>query len=62
MQDSERLLTFQCHHPYLVLALLQIQLLDLIKNAKPSHLSKYVLILTDEVYLKEGLVYNRIMH
>ena len=35
------------------------QLLDLIKQAKPNHLAKYVLILMDEVYLKEGLVYNK---
>ena len=35
------------------------QLLDQIKCAKPIHLAKYVIILIDEVYLKEGLVYNR---
>ena len=33
-----------------------IQLLDMIKLAKPNHLAKYVLILVDEIYLKEGLV------
>ena len=36
-----------------------VQLLDLIKCAKPNHLAKYVIILIDEVYLKEGLVYNK---
>ena len=36
-----------------------IQLLDMIKLAKPNHLAKYVLILVDEIYLKEGLVYNK---
>lgn len=36
-----------------------IQLLDMIKQAKPNHLAKYVLILIDQIYLKEGLVYNR---
>ena len=36
-----------------------IQLLDMIKQAKPKHLAKYVLILIDEIYLKEGLVYNK---
>ena len=35
------------------------QLLDLIKCAKPNHLARYVIILIDEVYLKEGLVYNK---
>lgn len=35
------------------------QLLDLIKCAKPNHLARYVIILVDEVYLKEGLVYNK---
>lgn len=36
-----------------------VQLLDMIKQAKPNHLAKYVLILIDEIYLKEGLVYNK---
>jgi len=36
-----------------------IQLLDIVKQAKPHHLAKYVFILIDEVYLKEGLVYNK---
>ena len=35
------------------------QLLDQIKCAKPIHMAKYVIILIDEVYLKEGLVYNK---
>ena len=35
------------------------QLLDLIKCAKPHHLDRYVIILIDEVYLKEGLLYNK---
>ena len=36
-----------------------IQLLDLLQQAKPKHLAKYVFILIDEVYVKEGLVYNK---
>lgn len=36
-----------------------IQLLDMIKLARPKHLAKYVFILIDEIYLKEGLVYNK---
>ena len=36
-----------------------IQLLDIIKLARPRHLAKYVFILIDEIYLKEGLVYNK---
>jgi len=36
------------------------QLLDIIKQAKPHHLAKYVFILIDEVYLKEGSVYNKL--
>lgn len=36
-----------------------LQLLDLIKCAKPNHLARYVIILIDEVYLKEGLVFNK---
>lgn len=35
------------------------QLVNMIKNAKLSHLTKYILILIDEIYLKEGLVYNK---
>ena len=35
-----------------------IQLFHLLKQAKLKHLAKYVFILIDEVYLKEGLVYN----
>ena len=35
------------------------QLLDLLRQSKPKHLAKYVFILIDEVYVKEGLVYNK---
>ena len=35
------------------------QLLDLIKQRKPSHLAKYVILLIDEMYVKEGLVYEK---
>lgn len=35
------------------------QLLDLIYQVHPKHLAKYVLILMDETYIKEGLVYNK---
>ena len=35
------------------------QLLKLIKQRKPNHLAKYVILLVDEMYLKEGLVYEK---
>ena len=35
-----------------------LQLLDKIKQQKPPHLSKYVGIVIDEMYVKEGLVYD----
>ena len=35
------------------------QLLDLIHQVRPKHLAKYVLIIMDEMYIKEGLVYNK---
>ena len=31
----------------------------MIKLARTKHLAKYVFILIDEIYLKEGLVYNK---
>ena len=34
------------------------QLLELIQQVRPNNLAKYVLILMDEMYIKEGLVYN----
>ena len=36
-----------------------LQLLDQIKQQKPPHLSKYVGIVIDEMYIKEGLVYDK---
>ena len=36
-----------------------LQLLDRIKQLKPPHLSKYVGIVIDEMYIKEGLVYDK---
>ena len=36
-----------------------LQLLDRIKQQKPPHLSKYVGIVIDEMYIKEGLVYDK---
>jgi len=35
------------------------QLLDLIRQVCPKHLTKYVLIIMDEMYIKEGLIYNK---
>lgn len=35
------------------------QLLELIKQRKYTHLAKYVILLIDEMYLKEGLVYEK---
>jgi len=35
------------------------QLLELIQQVRPSNLAKYVLIIMDEMYIKEGLVYNK---
>ena len=37
------------------------QLLDLLNLSKPKHLAKYVFILIDEAYVKEGLEYNKLM-
>lgn len=36
-----------------------LQLLDQVKQQKPHHLSKYVGIVIDEMYVKEGLVYDK---
>ena len=36
------------------------QLLDLLNLSKPKHLAKYVFILIDEAYVKEGLEYNKL--
>lgn len=35
------------------------QLLELIKQKQPAHLARYVFILIDEMYLKEGLIYEK---
>ena len=35
------------------------QLLELIKQRRPSHLARYVFLLIDEMYIKEGLVYEK---
>ena len=35
------------------------QLLELIKGKQPSHLAHYVFLLLDEMYLKEGLMYEK---
>lgn len=35
------------------------QLLDIIKQRRPSHLARYVFLLIDEMYIKEGLVYEK---
>ena len=35
------------------------QLLDLIQQVRPNNLAKYVLVVMDEMYIKEGLVYNK---
>ena len=59
-----------CHYPqktlrdYKLLLVLDfdftdLQLLDGIKQQKPPHLSKYVGIVIDEMYIKEGLVYDK---
>jgi len=39
--------------------LTDLQVLDGIKQEKPPHLSKYVGIVIDEMYIKEGLVYDK---
>lgn len=36
-----------------------LQLLDLLKNQKPAHLAKYVTVVLDEMYVKEGLVFEK---
>ena len=35
------------------------QLLELIKHKKPAHLARYVFLLIDEMYVKEGLIYQK---
>ena len=42
-----------------LLATADHQLLDLIRQRRPSHLAKYVFLLIDEMYIKEGLVYEK---
>ena len=56
---SERTLTDYKHLLLLVLHSTDLQLLDGIKQQKPPHLSKYVGIVIDEMYIKEGLVYDK---
>ena len=34
-----------------------MQLLEVLKQAKPAHLAKYVTVVMDEMYIKEGLVF-----
>ena len=36
-----------------------MQLLDLLKNQKPSDIAKYVTVVLDEMYLREGLVFQK---
>ena len=36
-----------------------LQLLDLLKDQKPAHLAKYVTVILDEMYVKEGLVFEK---
>ena len=36
-----------------------LQLLDLLKDQKPAHLAKYVTVVLDEMYVKEGLVFEK---
>ena len=40
-------------------AIVDQQLLELIQQARPNNLAKYVLIIMDKMYTKEGLVYNK---
>lgn len=35
-----------------------LQLLDLLRKQKPAHLAKYVTVVLDEMYVKEGLVFE----
>ena len=37
-----------------------VLLLQLIKQRRPSHLARYVFLLINEMYIKEGLVYEMI--
>ena len=36
-----------------------MQLLELLKHQKPAHLAKYVTVILDEMYIKEGLVFQK---
>ena len=36
-----------------------MQLLEMLKQTKPAHLAKYVTVVMDEMYIKEGLVFQK---
>ena len=36
-----------------------MQTLEVLKKQKPTHLAKYVVVVLDEMYTKEGLVFQR---
>ena len=36
-----------------------LQLLDLVKVQEPAHLANYVSVIIDEMYIKEGLVFDK---
>ena len=36
-----------------------MQLLDLLKSQEPSELAKYVTVVLDEMYMREGLVFQK---
>ena len=40
-------------------AVTDMQIIEVLKKQKPTHLAKYVVIALDEMYLKEGLVFQR---
>lgn len=59
---SERTLSDYRHHSPAKCgfsAATDIQLLEAVKQQKPAHLAKYVVVVLDEMYIKEGLVFQR---
>ena len=36
-----------------------VQLLEILEQTKPTHLAKYITVIMDEMYIKEGLVFQK---
>ena len=59
---TERTLSDHRHHSAAKCgfsAATDIQLLEVVKQQKPANLAKYVVVVLDEIYIKEGLVFQK---